>query len=139
MQALTLRAIKGSALSIADHDGNLAGQIIQPGHSLAVGDLVYPDSATTVAKAQADVDATLAAACVAAVAGDTIHLALRPGTVVSVPSHGLGSPGAVLYLSQGTPGAAGAKPGSGLAQPVLYIWTANLLGWIGLPGHRESI
>jgi hypothetical protein len=137
MQATQIRAITGAALDSSAHDDGLAAiKVVQASHGLVAGDLVYTN-AGTLTKAIATSEAALAASCVLAVSGDTVYLAM-PGGIISLPSHGYGY--GALWLSQSAAGEATAsKPGSGLVQPVLYAWTADLVQWIGTPAIPEDI
>lgn len=132
-QPLPLRALKGTALTIQEADEQHALQYVQPGHGLVVGDLVYPTSGTAVAKARADAAATVAAGVVVGVAGDTLYVAYAPGVVVTKASHGLGATGTTAWLSQSTAGTSGAKPATGIQQPVFHVISSSLLLWVGLP------
>lgn len=141
MNGLTLRALKGSALSSAELDDGLAAvKLLQASHGLDAGDLVYPDSGSTWAKAIATAAATVAAGCVVGTDGtDIAYIATKAGTPISLPSHGLGSAGSLVYLSQSTAGGAGARPATGIIQPALYIVNASLVLWVGNPAYFQEV
>lgn len=139
MNGLTLRALKGSALSSAEHDDGLATvRLIQASHGMVAGSLVYPSSETAWAKAIATAAATVATGCVVDISGDSAYIALARHAI-TLPAHGLGAAGTIAYLSQSIAGGAGAKPVNGIQQPVFQVINANLVIWTGNPVLWQEI
>lgn len=100
----------------------------QAAHGFAVADLVYY-GASGWAKAQADAAATLAAAVVLAVpSSSSFRVAYLANQEVTLASHGLGSAGTLLYLSEATAGlATSTQPSTGFIQRVGRVKDANTL------------
>jgi hypothetical protein len=123
-----LRRDKGSALTWDQLDDWAAPEINQTTHGFAVGDLVYRDSATTWAKAQADAEATLADGIVIHVEdANNCSVVTKDGTQVTITTHGLTVPDAI-YLSQSVAGAATSTiPANGLIQQVGKAIDANTI------------
>lgn len=122
-----LRRDKGSALTHDQLDDMFAPEINQATHGFAVGDLVYRDSATTWAKAQADAEATLADGIVCDVEdANNCSVNTEDGAWVEITTHGFGATGTKLYCSQGTAGLITATaPTSGFIQAVGKVIDAN--------------
>jgi hypothetical protein len=112
----TTREGKGSALTHPELDANFAPRVTQATHGFVVGNVVSKSGGTWV-KAQATADSTMADGIVVAVSGtDDFWVRIAPGEV-AIASHGLGTGGEVVYLSQSTAGALTAtNPGSGRIQ-----------------------
>lgn len=122
-----LRREKGSELSHDELDDTRAPEINQTTHGLAVGDLVYRDSATSWAKAQANAASTLADGIVVHVEdSNNCSVSTVDGTWITISSHGFGATGTALYLSQGTAGLITAtEPSNGYVQPVGKVIDTN--------------
>ena len=122
----TLRAVKGSELSWVEGDANVAIAVVQASHGFALGDLVTL-TGSGWAKAQADAVTTLAHAVVMNVPDSGNFYAIaQDGVALPWTTHGQGSVGDQLYLSQGTAGDwTSTKPSSGYIQPVGVILDAN--------------
>lgn len=102
--------------------------VSQAAHGFVVGEWLYAASGTW-AKAQATAAATLAyPAVVTRVIDATKFQVTLPGGKANLPSHGLGTAGTKVWLSQGTAGADTAtEPSTGLAQQVAKVWDADHL------------
>lgn len=100
--------------------------VAQSSHGFAVGDFVYA-SGGTWAKAQADDGGTLALGCVIG-APDVDNFRVALWGTATVPSHGYGSAGAKVYLSQDTAGAGTTSaPTTGIRQQVATVIDADTL------------
>jgi len=92
--------------------------IVQPSHGFAQDDWVYHDGSSPYAKAQADAEATIAWGAVGRVIDANSFELVLEGIVNSL-SHGIGSAGDSLYLSQGTAGLETTTvPANGIVQPI---------------------
>jgi len=102
--------------------GGFLERVIQVDHGRSIGDAVKRTGLAAWALAQADVAANLAWGIVALVEdADHFHVAIRQGTFVYWPSHGLGSLGDLGYVSQISAGVVGSKPTGGLLQAVAKV------------------
>jgi len=133
---VNLRRVIGDELEHVELDDNFA---VQYSHSntFSVGDLVYPDTLTTWAKAQADAEASLAVGVIVDVSGDDFSVLTLDGMWYTSTSHGFAVT-AKLYLSTSSAGDLTAtEPTSGFIQPVGSVIDANTLvfrlGFIGEP------
>lgn len=120
---LTLRTVKGSALTHLEVDGNFAERYVSVAHGLTIGKGLKPAWSLS----QADDIANIAGGIVAAVESvNAIWIATKDGTVVAWTGHGLGAAGTVAYDSQLTPGAfTSTRPDVGVIRPFLRIIDAN--------------
>lgn len=115
--------------------------VTQSAHGFAVGDWVYVDLGSGAwAKAQADDAATVSWPAVVTNVQDTERFQVTlPNGKANIPSHGLGSQGTKVYLSQSTAGAATTtEPASGLVQQVGKIWDADHIEVMDLPISNVS-
>lgn len=119
-QGLTIRTVKGSALSTLEEDASKALKLTQTSHGFSPGDLVYPDSATTWAKADGSAIASVAEGIVVSVPdANTAWIVTTDGSLLTLTGHGLGSAGGRLWLDQSTAGAiTSTQPVVGVIQPV---------------------
>ncbi len=138
-EAFTNRALKGSTLTSQDGDDLFSPQFSQSAHGLAVGDVVRRSSATDHVKAQAESEANVGVGLSLVVHtpdGNTLSV-LRAGNshAVVIGSHGLGSFGAKLWLSQGTAGLITAtEPPTGILVYLGYVINSTTIHWE--PGLR---
>ena len=116
-----------SALVVADNTAN-EKDFAQVGHGLNVGDWAEFTTGDW-AGAQADASTTLASGLVTEVADvNNLKVYALGGDFVTVTGHGAGVAGDLLYLSQGTPGAAQTSaPASGIIQMLALVIDANTL------------
>jgi len=135
--ALTLRTIKGSAITGAENDANFTDAVTQASHGLAVGDLVKVKSAGGYEKSQADAEANLAVGCVVGVNGNDFYVKTDPGPVTK-GTHGFGSRGTVVYESQGSAGVFTATaPSSGIVRKLGIVLDADTI--LFTPGAYKVI
>ena len=116
-------------LSAAEEETVVQGDLqTQAAHGFAVKDVVRVDSGTW-SKARANADATLGMGIVLSVPSTSqFRVAYFFPREVTLASHGLGSAGAKLYLSQGTAGATvTSEPASGIVQWWGVVKDANTL------------
>ena len=118
---ITLRNVKGSALTHIEVDSNFAERFVSVSHSLSIGDGVK----VAWSLSQADDIDNVASGIVAFVEdADTVWIATQDGVVVTWTSHGLGT--GVAYDSQSTPGAfTTTRPPTGVIRPFLKIIDTN--------------
>lgn len=130
--ALKTRALKGSELTFDELDGNFGTKkMTQASHGFSVGDVLYRDSDTTMAKAQANAKATCGEVWLTFHVIDANTYWIVASThLVTWTAHGLGSGGTRLWLSQSTAGAmVTTEPTSGLIQPLGEVVDTNTILW----------
>ena len=133
--AVQSREMKGSALTCNQFDEACGMPVFtQSSHGFSIGDVVYRSSATAYAGARADDTATISPglSLVIHVPDTNTHVPMAATTSreVTFSSHGLGSFGQELWLSQATAGLITAtEPSSGIIIYLGYVVDANTICW----------
>ncbi len=123
----------------ADHDPNEADELFSPKygqttHGFSIGDILRRTNITDHTEAQADTEANLGHGrkIVIDVVDANNFTAIRAGNhhAITITSHGLGSFGTTLWLSQATAGLITAtEPITGLRLYLGIILDANTIEW----------
>jgi hypothetical protein len=125
----------GSDLTPAEADSLTGGhKFTQSSHGFSVGDVIRRSSATAYTKAQADSDANIGVglSLVVDVTDTSNFTAIAKGKshAVTITSHGFGSFGTQLYLSQGTSGLITATAPTGGRKLYLgFVIDTNTIFW----------
>lgn len=135
---LTLREVKGSAITNAEYDANFAEKYEAVAHGFSVGNLVYKSGASTWAKAISTASSTYADGVVVAVpSANVAYIATKFGQPYTKTAHGFGSAGTAVYLSDSVAGNATA---SVTDQQIGQVLDANtiIFGVMGAGGGGET-
>ena len=134
---LTIRDFAGADLTPAQADGNFARNVVTS-NTFSEGDLVYFTTGSAWALARANADTTLCDGVIIEASGTEFWVATIDGTIVDATTHGYGTAGQFIYLSQGTAGDGTAtQPTSGLVQPVGKAITNDV--FIFRVGHTQDL
>jgi hypothetical protein len=118
----------GSTNIISSPSGSGASvsvDVTQNSHGLSIGDVVY-NNGTNYLKAQADDAATSEVMGWVSAVSDVNNFTLQSAGPLELTSHGYGTIGDALFLSEATAGLATVtEPGTGVSKPVGYILDTN--------------